>query len=405
MMPLSKTDTLSFGAASKPIQPRAFSLMIKPIGSVCNLRCAYCYYLEKAELYSGHEPLMSSHTLEETIRQFFQAIEIPVASFCWHGGEPLIAGKQFFREAIHLQNKYKGNIQVENSLQTNGTLIDAEWCDFFRENHFLIGLSLDGPETIHNGYRKDTTNKGSFSRTLRAAQLMAEKHVDFNILCTINALSAGKGKEIYRFLRNITPFVQFLPVGTPLPSSETSHLTVTSKSPFAISGEEFGRFMCDVYDEWRKQDIGRIFVQLFDNTLALWCGQPSTLCSTGELCGGSLTVEHNGDVYCCDHFVTKDHLLGNLLTTPLKDLYASPLLFDFSASKFSHLPPVCRNCRWLFLCNGECPEHRTISTTTPSHPINSLCEGYKMFFQHTESDMLRMRQLLSQGLPPAMINS
>lgn len=379
--------TITFGAAQK--KPGAFSLMLKPVGSTCNLRCSYCYYLPTGTLYGNHTPVMSQEVLQMGISQFLETLEIPIASFCWHGGEPLIAGKDFFRKAIEFQNQYSKGIEIQNSLQTNGILIDEEWCEFFRENHFLIGLSIDGTQSIHDANRRDTFGNETFNRTIRAAQMMAKYGVDFNILCTVNSHSVNHGKEIYRFLRTLTPFIQFLPVGSP--------------EKFAVSGKDFGQFLCEVYDEWRNGDIGRIYIQLFDNTLALWCGYPSTICTMGETCGETLTIEHNGDVYCCDHFVDKDHCIGNIKETHLKELASNQNLFDFIAAKYSSLPTECKKCKWQFLCNGECPEHRTVQSIDGTRSLNVFCEGYKKFFKHTENDMRQMREYLFKGLAPSLI--
>ena len=397
---------LPFSAAQKLTRPANFATLVKPVGSACNLHCAYCYYLDKAELYNRHTPRMSSEVLEEYIRQYIQSVQAPVVTFCWHGGESLLAGLPFYREAIELQNKYKGEKQIENTLQTNGTLIDSEWCSFFRDNHFLVGLSLDGPRDIHDAFRLDKGGHPSFERVLHAAQLMATQQVEFNILCTVNARSAGRGIEVYRFLRNLSPFIQFLPVLEHVDSEGRIVPPGTEGSvptPYSISAAEWGEFICSVYDEWVRNDVGRIFVQLFDITLAQWCGLPSTLCAFCETCGDGLAVEHNGDVYSCDHFVYPSHRLGNLLTTPLRELWSDKRHFRFGADKYEGLPGVCLHCRYQLLCHGECPKHRFAVSGKGEKGLNSLCKGYKQFFQHTENDMKRMRQLLSQGLPPALI--
>lgn len=381
-------SVLPFSAAKKLVEPLAFSTMVKPVGSACNMRCDYCYYLSKAELYGGHEPMMDDELLELYIRQYIEAVETPVVTFCWHGGEPLMAGIDFYRKATALQEQFRGDKQIANTLQTNGTLVSADWCRFFHDHRFLVGLSLDGPRDVHDAYRRDRGGRPTFDSVLRAAQLMATGDVDFNILCTVNAHSAGRGAEVYRFLRHLTPFLQFLPVV----ETADGHLT-----PYSITADDFGQFLCDVYDEWVRTDVGRIYVQLFDNTLAQWCGQPAALCSLGETCGDSLAVEHNGDVYVCDHFVHPAYRLGNLRTQSLGELYRHPERFRFGAAKHAALPRPCQRCRWLFLCHGECPQHR--------HPDgrSRLCKGYKQFFAHTAADMQAMRSLLERQQPPSLI--
>ena len=393
-------SVLPFSAAQKLTKSRAFSTLVKPVGSACNLRCDYCYYLGKASLYGGREPVMDDELLELYIRQYIEAVELPVVTFCWHGGEPLLAGLDFYRKAMQWQQQYKGDKQIENTLQTNGLLVDEAWCRFFHDHHFLVGLSLDGPRDLHDAYRRDKGGHPTFERVVRAAQLMAAGGVEFNILCTVNARSAGRGAEVYRFLRVLTPFIQFLPVveytnkeGSLVPPDVTN----ARPTPYSTCAADFGQFLCDVYDEWVRTDVGRIYVQLFDNTLAQWCGQPASLCALAETCGDGLAVEHNGDVYCCDHFVYPAYCLGNIRETPLAELYRKPERFHFGAAKFSALPRLCQRCRWLSLCHGGCPQHRY------AEGRNSLCRGYKQFFAHTEADMRTMRTLLEKQLPPALI--
>lgn len=403
---MSAKSTIAFSAAQKLTRPDAFTTLVKPVGSACNLGCAYCYYLDKAVIYDRHEPVMDEELLELYIKQYIEAVEVPVVTFCWHGGEPLVAGIDFYRKALELQEKHRGGKQIENTLQTNGILVNDEWCELFHDHHFLVGLSLDGPQDIHDAFRRDKGGRPTFDRVLHAAQLMAMHGVDFNILCTVNARSAGRGAEVYRFLRNITPFLQFLPVleyvdaNGRIVSPGTEGALPTS---YSIQSEEFGKFICDVYDEWVCTDVGRIYIQLFDNTLAQWCGIASSLCSFNETCGDGLVVEHNGDVYSCDHFVYPQYRLGNIRELSLKELYQKPERFRFGAAKYSQLPGVCRHCRWLFLCHGECPKHRFATTNKGEDGLSSLCKGYKQFFSHTENDMKVMRGFLEKGLPPALI--
>lgn len=399
-------STIPFSAAQKLTRPQIFATLVKPVGSRCNLGCSYCYYLDKAALYDNHESLMSDELLETYIRQYIEAVQAPVVTFCWHGGEPLIAGIAFFRRAMELQEKYRGDKQVENTLQTNGILVDETWCTFFREHHFLVGLSLDGPQDIHDAYRRDRGGQPTFSRVLRAIRLMAAHGVDFNILCTVNARSAGRGAEVYQFLRSLTSFIQFLPV---LEYADTRGRIVppgtegSSPTPHSITATQWGDFICSVWDEWVHADVGRIFVQLFDVTLGQWCGVPSTLCAFSETCGDGLVVEHNGDVYSCDHFVYPEYRLGNIADTPLSDLHRQSAQFRFGADKYDALPRQCHACRWLFLCHGECPKHRFATTSKGESGLSSLCKGYKQFFAHTANDMKTMRSLLERNLPPALI--
>lgn len=387
---MDKQTMIPFSAGEKLLAPRTFTTLVKPVGARCNLRCKYCYYLPTAELYDGHESRMSLALLEEYIRQYIDAVEAPVATFCWHGGEPLLAGIDFYRKAMELQERYRGDKTIENTLQTNGTLVDEAWCDFFRQHRFLVGLSLDGPQALHDAHRLDAAGEPTHGRVARAALLMASRGVEFNILCAVNAVSVRQPLIVYRYLRRLCPYIQFLPV-------------CDGGDPASIGGEEWGRFLCAVYDEWVAHDVGRVFVQLFDVTLQQWCGMRATLCAFCETCGDGLAVEHNGDVYCCDHFVDGGHRLGNLLQTPLAELARDARQTAFGTDKFSTLPRQCRRCEWLFLCHGECPEHRHAVSDDGEGSMNALCAGYRRFFAHTADDMRLMRSLLERQLPPAEI--
>lgn len=429
-------QTLHFTDAQRLMRPTAFTTMIKPVGSACNLDCEYCYYLGKADLYGGHQPRMSEELLERYINQYIEAVQVPVVTFCWHGGEPLLAGLDFYEKAVALQNKYKGNKQIENSLQTNGLLMNAEWCDFFRRNNFLIGISIDGPKDIHDAYRHDRGGHPTFDRVMRAIEMMAVNGVEYNTLSTINNRCAGRGSEVYAFMRSISKYMQFLPVMEMVESSASraerkaydilqsddsiNHRPSIAKplacsrtinrpaivppgtsgaqvAPWSITPKAFGRFMCDIFDEWIINDVGERFVQLFDTTLAQWCGVQPSLCSFCPTCGDGLVVEHNGDVYMCDHFVYPEYRLGNIETEHLRDLQRKPELFRFGIEKRNSLPTDCRRCEYLFACRGECPKHRFATTRRGERGLNTLCEGYKHFFSYTAPYMERMRDLLAQG--------
>ncbi|MBQ7855549.1 MAG: anaerobic sulfatase maturase [Alistipes sp.] len=379
--------------------------MVKPVGSLCNMRCKYCYYLDKAALYGGHQPLMSDALLEQYVRSNIEGNNSPVIAFAWHGGEPLLAGKEFFRKAIKLQQKYGEGRTIENSLQTNGLLLDDEWCSIFRDNGFLIGISIDGPEHIHDAHRVDAGGNPTFARVMKGVERLYRNRVEYNTLSTVNIHSEGQGREVYRFLRGISMFMQFLPVAELLedgviqsPDSDTAHL-----APWSISARGFGEFMCDIFDEWVTKDVGKRYVQLFDATLALEVGVMPSICSLCETCGSGLTVEHNGDVYSCDHFVYPDYKIGNIHKERLADLAYCDAQFEFGVSKRSSLPRDCRHCRYYKLCHGECPKHRFICDSTGEPGLNYLCEGYKMFFAHTERAMARMKELILAGKPASDI--
>ena len=400
-----RRDMLHFADAQKLTRPTAFTTMIKPVGSLCNLDCDYCYYLGKADLYGGRQPKMSDELLERYISQYIESIQVSTVTFCWHGGEPLLAGIDFYEKAVALQNKYKGNKQIENSLQTNGLLINPDWCNFFRENNFLIGLSLDGPKEIHDAYRHDRGGHPTFDRVMQGLEMMAVNGVEYNTLSTINDRCAGQGKRVYQFMRSISRYMQFLPVvEKTLPTSSGRAPIVPPSTegaviaPWSITPKAFGKFMCDIFDEWVINDVGERFVQLFDITLAQWCGVQPSLCAFCPTCGDGLVVEHNGDVYMCDHFVYPEYRLGNIGVEHLRDLQRKPELFRFGIEKRNSLPSDCRKCEYLFACRGECPKHRFATTRRGEQGLNTLCDGYKHFFEYTTPYMQQMRSLLEQGL-------
>ena len=400
-----RREMLHFADAHKLTRPTAFTTMIKPVGSLCNLDCDYCYYLGKADLYGGHQPKMSEELLERYISQYIEAVQVPTVTFCWHGGEPLLAGIDFYEKAVALQNKYRGNKQIENSLQTNGLLVNPDWCDFFRQNNFLIGLSLDGPKDIHDAYRHDRGGHPTFDRVMHALEMMATSGVEYNTLSTINNRSAGQGKRVYQFMRSVSKYMQFLPVVEHTLTTPSGRAAIVppgtegaKAAPWSITPKAFGKFMCDVFDEWVINDVGERFVQLFDITLAQWYGVQPSLCAFCPTCGDGLVVEHNGDVYMCDHFVYPEYKLGNIAVEHLSDLQRKPELFRFGIEKRNSLPSDCRKCEYLFACRGECPKHRFATTRRGEKGLNALCDGYKHFFEYTAPYMRQMRQLLEQRL-------
>ena len=405
-MKSNKRNTLHLGDVAKMQRAPAFGTMIKPIGSACNLDCHYCYYRDKSEIYSGNMPRMSEELLERYIQQYIEGASQQNISFCWHGGEPLMAGLPFFEKAMELQRKYAGDKVIENTLQTNGILVNEDWCRFFKENNFLIGLSLDGPEDIHYAFRRDCGGAPTFARVMKAVELMKRHGVEFNILATVNARSEERGVEVYKFLTSINPYIQFLPVveyvrmrpgKRPLIVSPDEEDAVPA--PWSVSAKGYGKFMCDVFDEWVKYDVGKNFVQLFDVTLGNWCGVPPSLCAFAEVCGDGLVVEHNGDVYSCDHFVYPEYRLGNIATDELSAMYRSREQQDFGRDKRDALPLECKRCNYYFLCRGECPKHRFEYAKNGEPYMNVLCEGYKMFFRHTDPYMRYMKTLIEKGEP------
>lgn len=388
-------------------RPPAFTTMVKPVGATCNLDCSYCYYRDKAEIYSAPQNRMTDDVLEEYVRQYLEAVNLPTVTFCWHGGEPLLAGIDFYRKAVELQQRYAAGRQIENTLQTNGTLVNDEWCDFFRENNFLVGVSLDGPEEVHDAYRCDCGGAPTFGKVMQAVEKMHNREVEYNILATVNSRSEGRGKEIYRFLRGISNFIQFLPVVEYVQLREGRRPLIVSPdeedatpAPWSVSADGFGEFMCDVFDEWIKCDVGSRFVQLFDITLANWCGVPPSLCAFCETCGDAPVVEYNGDVYSCDHFVYPEYRLGNILSSTLVEMYTSQEQQAFGRDKREALPMECKRCTYNFLCRGECPKHRFATSKNGDPYMNTLCEGYKRFFRHSDPYMRHMKMLLQKERSP-----
>ncbi len=409
-MKSNKRHNLHLGDVAKMKRPPAFGTMIKPVGSACNLDCHYCYYRDKSEIYGGAMPCMSDELLETYIRQYIEGASQQNISFCWHGGEPLMAGLPFYRKAMELQRKYAGGKVIENTLQTNGILVNEEWCSFFKDNNFLIGLSLDGPEDIHDSFRRDCGGAPTFARVMKSVELMTRMGVEFNLLSTVNARSEGRGTEVYKFLRSLNRYMQFLPVVEYVRQRPGKRPLIVSpdeedavEAPWSVSAKGYGQFMCDVFDEWVRFDVGRCFVQLFDVTLANWCGVPPSLCAFGEVCGDGLVVEHNGDVYSCDHFVYPEYRLGNIRESELAVMYNSNEQQTFGRDKREALPMECKRCNYYFLCHGECPKHRFGYAKNGEPYMNVLCEGYKMFFRHTDPHMRYMKTLIEKGEPASGI--
>ena len=403
---------ITFDEALKGKGPTAFTAMIKPAGSVCNLDCHYCYYLDKASLYNHRQPVMDNDLLENTIKQYIQANDVPQVMFVWHGGEPLIAGLDFYKKAVALQQKYAGDKQIDNVLQTNGILVNDDWCRFFSEHKFLIGISIDGPQSVHDAYRQNKAGEPTFSKVMKAVERMAAHKVEYNTMSVVNHASEGKGVEIYRFLKSIgSTFMRFLPAlehvrisgqtGRALivpPGTEGSRL-----AEWSVSAEGYGRFLNDIFDEWILSDVGRYFVQMFDVALAQWFGVPPALCAFADTCGDALVIEHNGDTYSCDHFVYPEYRLGNIGDHNLRTLYHNKDQFRFGLNKRNALPSECLNCRYYFACRGECPKHRFERSADGEPNKNALCEGFKLFFKHVDPYMKYMTDLLKEQKPPALV--
>lgn len=399
-------DTLTLQDAVKITGPQAFNIMIKPVGSLCNLKCHYCYYLDKAEIYGGREPRMTIEMLEHFVKEYIAANDVQDVYFNWHGGEPLLAGLDFYRKAVEFQKKYGEGKSIHNTLQTNGTLITREWAEFFRANGFLLGVSLDGPQNVHDRYRGGKGGASVFGKVIKGIMELYRARVQYNVMTTVNKQSEGRGLEIYQFLKQAgTRFIQFMPVVEHVKdglivSPDTPGARI---APWSIDAKAFGQFLCDIFDYWVRHDVGKVFVNQFDAALASWCGVPQGTCSFAETCGGNSIIEHNGDLYPCDHFVYEDYRIGNVLETDLRTLMNSSKQVRFGIDKRNGLPGKCLSCRWFFACHGECPKHRFNTTDKGETGLNALCEGYEMFFSHVAPYMERMAALLKEGRPASDI--
>jgi uncharacterized protein len=378
--------------------PKAFHIMAKPTGSACNLNCDYCFFLKKEKLYPGSDFRMSDEVHEAYIKQLFEAHQIPQVTVAWQGGEPTLMGLDFFRHSVELQKKYaKPGTRIENTFQTNGILLNDEWCRFFHENNFLVGLSLDGPKELHDTYRKDKGGHGTFERVAQAVRLLQKHQVEFNILCTVNRTNADHPSEVYRFFRDDAhvQYIQFIPIVER--ENESGYQEGNTVSNRSVRPDQWGHFLSTIFDEWVKRDVGRTFVLNFDGALAGWLGMAGTVCIFGPTCGQGTALEHNGDLYVCDHFVEPNYYLGNILKTPMIELVASDKQRKFGQDKADTLPRYCRQCEVLHICNGECPKNRFMETPDGEEGLNYLCEGYKAFFKHADGPMKTMAGLMRRG--------
>lgn len=399
------------------IKSRPVHVLVKPIGPRCNLECRYCFYLEKEVLYSEgsrrSDWAMPMPVLEAFIQQYLSSQSSPTVSFAWQGGEPTLLGLDWFREALALQRKHARGRRIENTLQTNGTLLDDRWCEFLARNRFLVGLSLDGPPELHDCYRVDKNGVATFDRVMAAAALLKKHGVEFNTLTSIHRCNSGHPLEVYRFLRGIGHgFLQFIPVveriaegsvtdGLRLVSPESSLAATVSE--WSVEPRRYGEFLCAVFDEWVRNDVGRVFVQLFDVTLAAWTGADPGLCVFQGSCGNAPALEHNGDLYSCDHYVYPRNRLGNIMQQPLASMLNSTEQFAFGRAKLDGLPRACRECPVRFVCNGECPKHRFVRDADGGRDLNYLCPDYKLFFTHVGRAMDFMAGELRARRPPANV--
>ncbi len=374
--------------------------MTKPVGPICNLDCKYCFYLEKEKLYPAKESTpaqwaMSDAVLESYIRQHIASQDVPVITFAWQGGEPTLLGVDYYHRIVALQRQYAGSKRIENTLQTNGVLLDDEWCEFLGDNKWLIGLSIDGPRRFHDRYRVDKGGQPTFDKVMRGLKLLKKHGVEFNTLTVVQRDNSQSPLEIYHFLKEMgSGYMQFIPV------VERSDDQVTD---WSVDATQYGRFLCTIFDEWVRRDVGRYYVQIFDVALQSWMGMTPSLCVFRETCGEGLALEHNGDLYSCDHFVYPQYRLGNLLEHPLGDMVRGPQQTQFGLDKRDTLPRYCRECDVRFACNGECPKHRFVQTPDGENGLNYLCASYKLFFHHIDAAMRFMAGELQAERPPANV--
>jgi len=388
-----------------------FHVMAKPIGAQCNLRCRYCYYLEKAQLYQDQSrQRMPDAMLERYVQAQIAASPGDEIPFAWQGGEPTLMGKAFFRKVIALQERYRpAGTRISNALQTNGTLLDDDWCRLFKEHGFLVGVSCDGPPELHDHYRVDRGDRPSSTLVLRGIDALRRHGVEYNILCTVNRRNAAHPRRVYRYLRELgSPFLQFIPIVERLradgsPAGPPQDEPEAELAPWSVTGEGYGDFLCGVFDQWLQRDVGSVFVQLFDVQLAVHLGLPPALCIFSETCGRGLALEHNGDLYACDHYVYPEYRLGRIDDEQLAQLVDSPQQEAFGRGKHEGLPQQCHRCPALQQCWGGCPKHRFATSVDGEPGLNHLCPGYRRFFAHSAPALRRMAELHRAGLPPAQI--
>lgn len=387
-------------------------VMLKPAGAHCNLACKYCYYLEKNKLYpTAQRHLMSDEMLEQFTREYIEAQTMNQVLFTWHGGEPLLRSIDFYRKALSLQQKYAGGRRIDNVIQTNGTLLTDEWCEFFAQNHWLVGISIDGPQPDHDHYRLTAAGKPSWKKVMQGIKLLKKHGVEWNAMAVVNAYNANHPMEFYRFFKeNGCQFLQFTPIVERLTRHEDGRTLASladkdeiSLSEASVAPEQWGYFLCAIFDEWVRKDVGKIFVEIFDCTLANWMGISPGICAYSKECGHAGVMEHNGDVYSCDHFVFPEYKLGNIRDHSLIDMLYGEQQQEFSRLKHSSLPRQCKECDMEFACHGECPKNRFMKDKYGDSGLNYLCPGYYHYYQHVAPYMDYMKQELMSQRPPSNI--
>lgn len=387
-------------------------VMLKPAGAHCNLACKYCYYLEKNNLYDkSHRHIMSDEMLEQFTREYIEAQTMPQVLFTWHGGEPLMRSIDFYKKALTLQKKYARGRRIDNVIQTNGTMLTDEWCEFFAQNNWLVGISIDGPQEYHDHYRLTTTGNPSWQKVMHGIELLKKHHVEWNAMAVVNAYNANHPLEFYHFFKdNGCQYLQFTPIverltkhqdGRTLASLADNH--EIPLADFSVTPEQWGSFLCAIFDEWVRNDVGKMFVEIFDCTLANWMGVLPGICAYSKNCGHAGVMEHNGDVYSCDHFVFPEYKLGNIRDHTLIEMLYGDKQHAFSRLKHTSLPRQCKECDMEFACHGECPKNRFEKDKYGEPGLNYLCKGYYQYYSHVAPYMDFMKRELQAQRPPANI--
>lgn len=392
---------------SKPLY-----VMLKPIGAACNLRCKYCYYLEKANLYKdAPKRIMSEELLEQFVKEYIEAQTMNEVLFTWHGGEPMMRPLSFYKKAVRLQKEYGRGRHISNSLQTNGTLLTPEWCEFLKENNWLVGVSIDGPQEFHDEYRRTAGNAPSWIKVMRGINMLRKYGVEWNAMAVVNDFNADYPLDFYRFFKdNGCKYIQFTPIVERIvehgDGRHLANICDSADAPvtgFSVSAEQWGSFLCAIFDEWVRNDVGKTFVEIFDCTLANWVGETPGICVYAKECGHAGVMEFNGDVYSCDHFVFPEYKLGNIRDKTITEMLYGERQQQFSRLKHEALPAQCKQCEWEFACHGECPKNRFLKDCYGNMGLNYLCEGYKKYLRHVAPYMDFMKRELLNNRPPANI--
>jgi len=372
-----------------------FHVMIKPRGAICNLECDYCYYLKKKEMYPNASLRMDDEILEIFIKDYISSQETKEITFAWQGGEPTLMGLDFYKKAVKFQEKYnKNNQKILNTFQTNAFLITEEWARFFKSNDFLLGISIDGPQNLHDKFRRDKKGNGTFNEIMEKLKIVMKHQIDYNILTCVNSENVKFPLEVYHFLRDDikADFIQFIPIVNEI--NQNAKTNFANVSEHTVLGTAYGNFLIKIFDDWVSNDVGQVFVQIFDSALASWMGYPAGVCVFDKVCGKGMALEFNGDVYSCDHFVTHEHFIGNIKTQSLANMLTLDVQQQFGIAKWNTLTEKCRKCDVLAACYGGCPKNRIVPLKNKSFKQNYLCSGYKKFFTHIKPYMKIMGEEL-----------